>query len=159
MRTVVVYYSRFGHTARIASALAQELGAELREIRAEKEHGYPVMGFGGVFNLRFRIKPMDFSFKPFDPVVLCTPIWASRPACPVRTFLDRARLEGKSLALVFSGLSGEMEKPLETVRGDVQGKEVVLGPVKSLITKGLEEESLRSFVRQFAAELRSRFPA
>lgn len=36
MRFAVVYYTRFGHTRTLAQQLAQELGAELRQIWGQR---------------------------------------------------------------------------------------------------------------------------
>lgn len=55
MRVAVVYYTRFGHTRIFAEQLAQELGAELRQIRGQRDHGYPAMGFGAILNMHFRM--------------------------------------------------------------------------------------------------------
>ena len=95
MKTVVVYYSRFGTTRTVAKAIAEELGAELREIQAARECGFLGMAFRSLFGIRMPIRPMNLDFTGADQIVLCTPIWAGRPANPVRTFLQEAKLEGK----------------------------------------------------------------
>ena len=98
----VAYYTRSGHTKVLAEQLARELGAEPREIRGERDYGHLAMRFGALLNMYFRIKPMDLDFSSFELVVLCTPIWFGRPACPFRTFLRDARLKGKRLVIVLS---------------------------------------------------------
>ncbi|MEO0085266.1 MAG: hypothetical protein ABIK37_01405 [candidate division WOR-3 bacterium] len=94
MKAVVVYYTRFGHNKVVAETIAEVLEADVRQIQTPKQHGYPYMGFASFFNVRMRILPMDLDFGDAELLVLCTPIWAWKPAPPARTFLREARLEG-----------------------------------------------------------------
>lgn len=142
MRVAVVYYTRFGHTRALAEQLALELGAELREIRGVRAHSYPVMGFGAIFNAHFRIHPMDLDFSAFDVVVLCTPIWAGRPACPTRTFLRDARLEGKRLVIALSTWSDDLGQSLQHIERELAGKLATVVYTTHTVTKPLVSEAL-----------------
>ncbi len=153
MKTVVVYYSRFGTTRTVATALAGALGAEVREIRAVRECGFLGMGFRSVFGIRMAIRPMNLDFGGVDRVVLCTPIWAGRPANPVRTFLQEAKLEGKKLAVVFTTGGGETGPALETVRRLVAGKRVEVSLGGTIVTRKKDEGALRSEATRLAAGL------
>jgi len=154
---VVVYYSRFGSTAIAAREIARELVAESREIRAHKRSSWPAMGFGAVFNLRHRIEPMDFDFTRCGLVVLCTPIWASKPACPFMSFLDRAKLQGTRSALVFTTSGGGVERTVDAMKGilETRGSQVVAS--ESIATRKVPEDILRARAREFALELKKRY--
>jgi len=154
MKTVVVYYTRFGNTRAIATALAQELGAEVREIKAVREYGFMGMGFRAAFGIRMPIQPMNLDFSGVDRIVLCTPIWAGKPACPARTFLKEARIEGKKLAVLFSTGGGETGPALETIRKCVAGKKVEIGPAAGIVTRGKDEEKLRTAAKELAQKLK-----
>lgn len=156
-RTVVVYYSRFGATAIVAQAIARELVAESREIRAHQRLSWPAMGFGAVFNLRYRIEPMDFDFTRCGLVVLCSPIWASKPACHFMSFLDRAKFAGTRSALVFTTSGGGVERTVDVMKGilEARGSQVVAS--ESIVTRGVPEDLLRARAREFALELKKRY--
>lgn len=155
MKTAVVYYSRFGTTRTIATALAQELGAEVREIKAVRDCGFLGMGFRAALGIRMPIQPMNLDFAGVDRVVLCAPIWAGRPANPAQTFLKEAKIEGKRLAVLFATGGGETARALGTIKKCVAGKNVEVGPAGAIVTRGKDEEKLRAEARQFAQTLKS----
>lgn len=148
MRTVVVYYSRFGTTRTVAKAIAEELGAELREIQAVRECGFLGMAFRSLFGIRMPIRPMNL-----DQVVLCTPIWAGRPANPVRTFLQVANLEGKRLAVVFTAGIAKSEPALGTIRKLLSGKNVAVTVLGTIITLQKDEAQLRAEAKDLVRKL------
>lgn len=154
MRAAVVYYSRYGTTRTVARAIAAELGAEVREIKAVRECGFLGMGFRALFGIRMPIRPMDLDFAGADRIVLCTPIWAGKPANPVRTFLEEARLTGKRLAIVFTTGGGKTGRGLETVRELVAGKGVEVTRSGVIVTRTKDEEKLRAEARRFAETLK-----
>jgi len=154
MTTVVVYYSRFGTTRTIATALAQELGAQVREIKAVRDCGFMGMGFRATFGIRMPIQPMNLDFAGVDRIVLCAPIWAGKPANPAQAFLREAKLEGKKLAVLFSTGGGGTGPALETIRKYVAGKKVQIGPAAAIVTRGKDEEKLRAEAKELAQKLK-----
>jgi hypothetical protein len=156
-RTVVVYYSRFGATATVARAVAQSLGCELREIRTHRRRSWLAMGFGSVFNIRHRIEAMDFDFTGCGLVVICSPIWIAKPACPVMTFLDAAKLQGTRSALVFTTREGGVERTVDVMKGilETRGSQVIAS--ESVPTRRVPEDLLRARAREFALELKKRY--
>ena len=88
MKAAVVYYSRYGHTTKVAEALAQELEAETRRIEETRKRGFIGMGRGSVTDARFEIEPMDLDLSGYDAVVLCTPIWAGTLAANISSRLS-----------------------------------------------------------------------
>ena len=156
-RTVVVYFSRFGATAAVARAVAQTLGCELREIRARRRLSWFAMGFGSLFNIRYPIEPMDFDLTHYGLVVLCSPIWAAKPACHVMTFLDAARLQGTRSALLFTIWGGEVDRTVDAMKGilEARGSQVVAS--ESVMCRKVPEDLLRARAREFALELKKRY--
>jgi flavorubredoxin len=154
---VVVYYSRFGSTSIVAQTIARELASESREIRARKRPSWLAMGFGSVFNLRYRIEPMDFDFTRCGLVVLCAPIWAGKPACHLMTFLDAARLAGTRSALVFTTSGWDVDRTVDAMKGilEARGSQVVAG--ESIVTHRVPEDILRARAREFALELKKKY--
>jgi flavorubredoxin len=155
MKTVVVYYSRFGTTRTIATALAEELGAEVRKIQAVRECGFMGMGFRSAFGIRMPIQPMNLDFTGVDRIVLCAPIWAGKPANPARTFLQEAKIEGKVLAVVFSSGGGETSPALEAIRKLVAEKRVDLTFLGAIVTRKKDEAQLRAEAKEPVRKLKS----
>ena len=153
MKTAVVSYSRYGSTTKVARALADRLGAELRTIESMKQYGFMGMGFRSTFNIRMPLKPMDMDFAGFDRVVLCAPIWAGKPACPARTFLRDAKLEGKQLAVIFSTATGRTDRAAEAASKDLAGKGVTSVAFGKAVTDKPTDEVLEQAALDIAGQL------
>ncbi len=153
MSSAVAYYTRFGHTRVFAEQLARELGAELREIRGTREHSYPAMVLGALLNRHFPIEPMNLDFSSFEFVVLCTPIWLGRPACPTRTFLREARLKGTRLAVALSTWGGDEGMAIEHIKRELAGKGVKVDFSTHVVTKDASDEALRLAGQELAKRI------
>jgi len=151
----------------VAEALAQALaptapagqwGVETRRIEETKQHGFLGMGRGSVTNARFEIKPMDLDLSEYDTIVLCTPIWAGKPACPARTFLRDARLDGKRVHPLISTGGGEIDKPVAIVAADLAKKNATVGATGRVTTgirgKDATDEELKRAGREFAKKVK-----
>ena len=117
MKTAVVYYSLNGHTEAAAKSVALALQADLIPLRTKK--AYPSKGFakfyhGGKSALKGEtpeLTPYDFDAAQYDLIVIGTPVWASRFAPPIHTFIrdNRDALAGKPVAafVCLGGSGGE----------------------------------------------------
>ena len=124
MSTAIVYYSMHGNSEMVAEKIAARLGADV--IRIEPDKAYPDKGakkfiWGGksaVMGEQPVLKPYEVDADKYDCVILGFPVWASRPAPPICTFLSeqKSKLIGKKIA-VFACQSGNgAEKAFERVR-------------------------------------------
>jgi hypothetical protein len=87
----IAYYSRSGHSKRLAAKLAAELHAEVIEIKAPAYAGKP-LGYmrAGFDSLRQKgvLRPQSFtSLATFRHVILVGPVWTSYPAVPLRALM------------------------------------------------------------------------
>lgn len=124
MRTAIVYYSLTGNAARIAGVLSGLLDSELIELKPVK--AYPDKGFkkflvGGkdaVSGAEPELLPYSFEAEGFEAVIFITPVWASRMAPPLRTFIseNREALKGKKLGAAVTCRGGGADKALEDMR-------------------------------------------
>lgn len=107
-RTLVVFYSRTGTTARVAVQLADALKADLVELRSRTS-------FSGLFGTLRAIwlargkKAAPVEKLPVDPadydlVLVGTPIWASHIAPPVRGFLEANKGKIRDYACFYTCL-------------------------------------------------------
>ncbi len=97
MKTLVVYYSRTGHTRTVAHALAAALHANVAEITEPRSRrgiiGYLRSAREAVQQIPSMIAPSKDP-SPYDLVLVGSPIWAAALSSPVRAYLmgNRDRL-------------------------------------------------------------------
>lgn len=124
MSTAIVYYSMHGNSEMVAEKIAAKLGADV--IKLEPDKAYPDKGakkflWGGksaVMGEQPVLKPYEFDADKYDSIILGFPVWASRPAPPINTFLSeqKSKLSGKKIA-VFACQSGNgAEKAFERIK-------------------------------------------
>jgi len=152
MKTTVVYYTRFGHSAVVARELAERLSGELVQI--EEARSYPIPELArAVVICHFEIKPMNLDYSGYDRLVLCTPIWMQHPACPARTFLRDARLSGPEIDVVFLSISGSIAEATEVVADYLSKQGIRLHLTGSILTGKTADEELRRAADDFARRL------
>ncbi len=118
MRSLIVYYSRTGTTRKLALSLADELGADLREIGC-KRYRLGILRYlrAGYDSVRGNLPPIEIQFdlEPvYDLVLIGTPIWTSHPALPVRTFLTKHSVPEGPVGLFLT--HGGHSPPHEAIR-------------------------------------------
>lgn len=118
-KILIVYHSRTGHTRTIASLIAKQAGGRLFEI--EPLQPYPEDYDALVAqNVREQqsdylplLKAMVSDIRDYDPIFVGSPLWNVRLTPPVRSFLARHDLSGKSIApfdtYIVSGLGRSHE--------------------------------------------------
>jgi menaquinone-dependent protoporphyrinogen IX oxidase len=112
MKALVVYFSRTGHTRQLAQRLARRLRATLMPITERQSRAGPA---GYVRSLVEVLSAADVAINPppeelrgFDLVLIGGPVWASRPASPVASFVRRYRRRLRRVAFFCTaGGSGE----------------------------------------------------
>lgn len=93
--TLVVYFSRRGHTRQLAQLIAEQCGADTEEIVDNVGRrgplGYLRSMVEAVLRIRVPIQPSQLSPRDYDTVIIGTPVWAWHLASPVRAYLCRHR--------------------------------------------------------------------
>ena len=124
MRTLVVYYSWGGNTAKVARRLADVLKADVEEIRETKKRrkilGLVRSGFETARKKKPQIQALDKDPGKYDLIVIGTPMWAGTFASPVRTFLDRYGDGIKKAAYVLT-MGGDKEGKAFSEMSDMLG--------------------------------------
>ena len=106
MKSLVVYYSMSGNCEMVAGKIKELAGADV--LRIDPEKAFPNSGFkkffwGGksaVMGDTPALKPYDFDASLYDLVIIGFPVWASRMAPPLKTFVadNLEALKGKKVA-------------------------------------------------------------
>jgi flavodoxin len=114
MKSLVVYYSLTGKTKLAARAIAEALNATLLEItetKARRPGGlvYLTGGFAALMNRGSKISPVDVDLKQYETIFIGSPVWASRPAPAINSFIYRTDFEGRSV-IPFLTMGGDNAK-------------------------------------------------
>ncbi len=150
---IVIYYSEMGTNARIARSLGHVLGSEVREIKSVRRYSFLGKVFGSRMGKRFPIQPMDMSLSLSDSVVLCAPIWAGGPACPLMTFVDHAVWAGKKVAVVLGCGGLQTARALGLLRAALESKGASVLAGEILEAGKLKGEALAMAARDLANAL------
>ncbi|MEL6170320.1 MAG: hypothetical protein AAFR35_16660 [Pseudomonadota bacterium] len=115
--TTIIYYSKSGHSKRVAERLGIRLGVTPSEITTNS-YSLPILGWiaAGRDGMQGRAVPLS---EPLDlpsqgTIVLVGPVWAGGPAAPLNTVIDAlAPGEQHVAAALTCGDPKEQTGPLE----------------------------------------------
>jgi len=112
-KILVVYYSHDESTKSIAESIANETNADLLELKPLDEEGgrrvrYIWEGESVSMNPIPPLEPFSVDPNEYDLIFLGSPVWAMSYAPPVESFLRKAKLSNKNIALfcTHEGLMG-----------------------------------------------------
>jgi flavodoxin len=131
MKILTVFYSLTGNTKKIAQVVAQAVAGEVAEIKTKKE--IPRAGFGKYFwggkqvvrKETPEIFPPDKNPSDYDLIFLGTPVWAGNFAPAIRSFVARAKLQNKKIALFCIHGSDDPGKTFIELEKELAGNEIV----------------------------------
>lgn len=140
MKVLIAYYSLEGNTRLIARHIAKTVGADLLEIKPVKEmktKGMMKYLWGGrqaMMGAKPEIEPVDRDWNEYDMIFVGTPVWAWTAAPPIMSYLDKANIRGKRVALfaTFEGNSGSTfeRMKLSIPDNEMIGEEEFFAPLK-----------------------------
>jgi hypothetical protein len=90
-RKLIIYYSRSHATQKLAAELVKDLGADVVALQEQRSRA-GMMGFmrslwDASRSVLPPIAPLYIDPSHYDLILLGTPVWAGRAACPMRRFL------------------------------------------------------------------------
>lgn len=128
MKTLIVYFSRDGHTKKVAEYISVKLGADIEEITEPEKRGglmgYLRSGRESSQGATPKINPPKNNSSEYDLVVLGTPVWAGNVASPVRTYLKEQGSGIKKIAFFCTSNTTDVGKTFEEMK-KLCGKEPV----------------------------------
>ena len=153
MKTLVVYYSRGGHTKKVATEIARALTADLEEIQEIKSRdgviGWLNAGRDATLKKLTDIEPATFDPADYDLVIIGTPIWAYTMASGIRTWLTSYGTKLNQVAF-FATMGGSGDKRAFKHMEELSGKppKATATFIDKLITQGTHESQLEIFINQ-----------
>jgi flavodoxin len=129
MKIALVFYSYEGSCALVAENIKSELSADIFEIKTKKSKKRK--GFAkylwGVFqvmtNKKPELLPISADLNSYDLIILGTPVWAGSPVPAMVSFLSKAQITGKKIAL-FCCHAGGKGKALEKLKALLPGNTI-----------------------------------
>ena len=153
---LVTWYSRSGSTEKAARALAKRLGADARPILTAASYAGPGGFLRGIWDsVRGRAPDVTLDADPgaYRLMVVGGPIWAGRPAAPLRSFLSRHGPRAKAVAaFCLSGRGGAWPAAF----GEIE--RLVGGPLVATLSLSQQEvlsEEIGPELEEFARALAS----
>ena len=131
MPTLFIYYSLTGNGDLVAEKM-RELGAEVCKVQTAKP--MPKSFFGAILKGGFLaaighkmpLKDFDLTLDGYDRVVIGSPVWNGRLACPINTVLASLDLAGKEVAFVLCAGGGEAPKAVARLKKEYPSASVVI---------------------------------
>jgi flavodoxin len=142
MKTLVVYYSRTGKTRFVAEKVASELKADIEEVVDLKSRsgrfGFLKAGYDATRGNETEIGETQKSPSDFDLIVVGTPVWNSRPASAISTYLKRNDFAGKKVAVFCTNDGMGEEKAVERTKALIPNG-IIVGEL--VVTKVIENQA------------------
>ena len=125
MKTAIVYYSMEENTDFVAKKIAEKTGADL--IRLFPKKAYPDKGFrkfawGGtcaVMSLTPELEKYSFKTDDYERIIIAFPVWASRPAPPISTFIKENDISSKRISAFACQAGSGAEKAFEKLKSAI----------------------------------------
>lgn len=161
MNTLIVYYSRTGTTGKLAKALAERLGADVRKIGCKRYRPgglrYLRAGYDSLRGTLPDIEmPRDLDGN-HDLVLIGTPIWTSHPAVPMCVFLRDFSVPPARLGLFLTYGGHSPPETAVTEVEDLLGRKVEAAV--ALKEDAMSDRQISDAVDAFVQELGSRAAA
>lgn len=128
MKALIVYYSRDGHTKKIAELISKNLDCDIEEIKDNQAHkgatGYIKGAFESLIGIGSSIIVPNKDPIHYDITIIGTPVWASAPSSPIIAYADQNRNNFRKIACFATCKSSGAEKACEKI-GKIAGKNSV----------------------------------
>jgi len=157
MKTLVIYFSRTGHTQKIAEAIAAKYGSDIERIKEVNDRfgvsRYLAAGRDAMFKRHASLQPTHKNPAQYDLTILGTPIWAWNLTPPMRAYIAGHKSKLNQVAF-FCTEGGAGGKRAFRQMADLIGKQPVasLEVTESDLKTGADKEKLITFYRTIARQ-------
>jgi len=160
VKSLVVYYSLTGKTELVSQAIAEALNATLLEIKETKPRKpgafvYLTGGFAAITNRGSKINPVDVDLKQHETIFIGSPIWASRPAPAINSFIYKTDLEGRRIIPFFTMGGDNSEKALANITAKIEKSQGKVAGSFAVTTNGLSDEQITARAKEAIKEYSS----
>ena len=115
MKTIILYYSHSGNTKALANKKAEELGADIEEIKEVKSPFILVGIMRALRQKKTAIRPIKAKLDSYEKVIIMGPIWAAHPVSPINSIIE-CLPAGKDVELIMVSGGGGSQKSAEATK-------------------------------------------
>ena len=163
MKILIVYYSKTGKTKEIAHSIANELAdgneVKLRRIKMKDEKNllttYLLDTKKAIRREKPEIEVIDYGHKEYDLILLGTPVWSTKPAPAINTYLGRSDFKNKRVALfaTLRMMGGEKVIRILTEEIEKKGGKIINSIIikTGLFHKKRMIEEARTFIKKLSS--------
>jgi len=157
MKSLVIYYSLTGKTRLVSQAVAEALNATLLEIKEAKPRKpgpllYLTGGFAAITNRGSKINPMNVDLEQHETIFIGSPIWASRPAPAINSFIYQMGFEGRRVIPFFTMGGDDSERALANITAKVEKSQGKVAGSFAVTTSGLSDEEIIARAKEATRE-------
>lgn len=156
MKTAIICYSFSQNNIILAGEILSRTGGTLYVIEEKKSRSKFTILFDLMFNRLPKIKDYPYMSERFDHFILVAPIWGSKIASPLKSFLltQRSKIPSYSFITVCGGVPGQKEKIVNELAGIMQKEPLMvselsiseyLGHSKGISDVHITREQLKFF--------------
>ena len=146
MKPLVVYYSLTGKTKLVSQVIAEALNATLLEIKERRPIPIPFVyltgGFAAITNRGREIKPIEVDLKQYERIFVGSPVWGSRPAPAINSFIYQTNFEGRSIIPFFTMGGDNSEKALANITAKIEKKQGKVAGSFAITTHKVSDEEI-----------------
>jgi len=143
MKILVVFYSRHGHTEKVAKKISKILKADLEKLKDTKDRshliGWAESSFDEELRTPTKIMPPKNNSLNYDLVIIGTQIWDGISP-PVKAYLSKNKFKKVAFFATFGAAAenaiyhmGKLTKKSPIASLEVQDRQIDLGEDKKLI--------------------------
>jgi menaquinone-dependent protoporphyrinogen IX oxidase len=156
MKSLIVYFTRTGHTKKIVDKLQTELAADVEEITEEGGRrgllGWLKSGRQGASKADVEIFPLEADPSSYELVVMASPVWAGNVSAPMRSFIKKYREALPETAVFLTHDSPDVAQAFADVDELLDKKPIARGDVnRQAIRVDEHHEAVQEFIEKLRA--------
>jgi flavodoxin len=112
MKKLIAYYSFSENNKKLAEFLLKELNCDLVRIETVKKRSGLSILLDLIFKRKPEVKQVPYYLRDYDHIIFIAPIWASKIAMPLTSFMkaEKSNVKSYSFITVCGGRPGQKEK-------------------------------------------------
>lgn len=150
MKSLVVYYSRTDITKKLAQSIADKTDSDIEEINPKVNYdgklGYARGGKHAISDKIIDLENQKYNPEEYDIVYLGCPVWASRPATPLYSYLKSNEGKFKRVKFFATAAASGFDSTFEHMEKASVKPEKTLGLTTKEVKKDLYGEKLQQFI-------------
>ena len=120
MKKIFIYFS-LTNNGDVVSDVFKDNGYDIRKVEPDEKMPKSTFlrilkgGYLAMRNHKPKLKNFDSNIESYKEIIIGSPIWNGRLACPINSVLDILDLKDKKLSFIFYSGSGSSPKATEKV--------------------------------------------